>query len=232
MNKENNHSKKIQEHFNSQWTDYDASCDKVVPENRKLQEALVDAIPYEREANVKLLDLGVGTGLTTLNVLRKFPNFQIDGIDFSSEMLKQSRERLGKFNNYVNLIEADFTNSPFNTDYDCIFSAITLHNLENSEKSKLFKKIYGSLKEGGFFINADFISFEDNRMRRKTEEYYENFLKENLSGKELDHWILHFREDDIPATMNDQFKWLKEAGFSSMETILTHQNLAVYYAVK
>lgn len=226
------HLIKIQEHFNSKYTDYDASCNKVVPRNEELQKILVQSIHHEREAKLRMLDLGVGTGLTTWLVLNEFPNSHIDGIDFSSEMLRQASKRMGRFNDRVSLIEADFTKHEFDGKYDVIFSAVTIHNLLDDEKEKLFVKIYNHLNEGGCFINADFIKFRSDHLTKKTMEFYEEFLRKNLSGIELDHWIRHAKEEDIPTTLDEQFTWLKEAGFSHIECVWVYQNLAVYCAVK
>lgn len=230
MNK--NHLKKIQKHFNSNYTDYDVCCGKVVPRNEELQQTLVQTIPYERTAKLKMLDLGIGTGLTAWYVLNKFPNSRIDGIDFSSEMLKQAKKRMGIFNSRVNLIEADFTEHKLNGDYNVIFSAAAIHNLLNGEKKKLFNKIYDHLSKGGCFINADFIKFKSARLTRKTTDFYEKFLKENLAGKELKHWFRHFKKEDLPSTIDEQFAWLKEAGFSYAECCWIYQNIAVVYAIK
>lgn len=142
---------------------------------------------------MRILDLGIGTGLTTWYILKEFPNSYIDGIDFSSEMLKRASERMGKFNSRVKLIEADFTRHEFNGKYDVIFSAVIIHNLLDDEKKKLFFKIYNHLNEDGYFINADFIKFKSDYLTRKTMEFYEEFVSKNLAGKELEHWLKQYK---------------------------------------
>ncbi len=179
-----------------------------------------------------MLDLGVGTGLTTWHVLNEFPNSQIDGVDFSSEMLKQASKRMGKFNSRVRLIEADFTKHEFGSKYDVVFSAVTIHNLHDDEKKKLFTKIHNHLNDGGCFVNADFIKFKSNHLTNKAMKFYEEFLSKNLAGKELEHWLRHAKEEDTPAAVDEQFTWLKEAGFSHIEYVWIYQNLAIYRAVK
>lgn len=227
-----NHLKKIQNHFNSKYTDYNVCCNKVVPRNEELQQALVQAISYKKTAKLRMLDLGIGTGLTTWHVLNKFLDSHIDGIDFSSDMMNQAAKRMGKFNSKVNLIEADFTKYEFDNKYDVIFSAVTIHNLPNGEKKKLFKKIYRHLYKGGCFINADFIKFKSDYLTKKTMELYFKFLKENLAGRELKHWLKHVRKEDLPVTLDDQISWLKEMGFSFIECLWIYQNLAVVYVLK
>lgn len=147
-------------------------------------------------------------------------------------MLKQASKRVEKFNSRVNLIQADFTEQEFDGKYDVVSSAVTIHNLPKNEREGLFLKIYNHLREDGCFVNADFIRFKSPSLTKKTTKFYENFLKKNLAGKELEHWLRHAKKEDILVTIGEQFKWLREAGFSKMECPWVYQNLVVYYAKK
>lgn len=226
------HISRIQKHFNSEYTDYNICCNKVVPRNEELQKMLVLAIPFKKDDKLRMLDIGIGTGLTTENVLKSFPNARIEGIDFSSEMLKSTSKRLNKFNNSVKLVNADFTKCDFDGKYDVIFSAVSIHNIPDIEKNKLFCKIFKHLVDGGVFVNADFIKFKSSHLAANASGFYESYLKQNLAGKELKHWLRHATEEDLPATLDEQFAWLKGAGFSKTECIWTYQNVSVICAIK
>lgn len=226
------HISRIQKHFNSKYTDYDVCCNKVVPRNEELQKMLVLAIPFKKDDKLRMLDIGIGTGLTTGNVLNSFPNANIDGIDFSSEMLESTAKRLERFNNSVKLINVDFTKCDFDDKYDVIFSAVSIHNIPDAEKKKLFCKIFKHLVDGGIFINADFIKFASSHLTANASGFYESYLRQNLAGKELEHWLRHAKEEDLPATLDEQFAWLKEAGFSQAECMWAYQNVAVVCAIK
>jgi len=227
-----NHFPKIQDHFNSEYTDYDVCCNRVVPRNDELQKILVQSIPHERAADLKMLDLGIGTGLTAWHVLNEFPKSHVDGIDFSSEMLKQTHKRMGRFNSRVKLIEEDFTKYEFKDKYDVIFSAMTIHNVPDNEKKELFSKLYTILNKNGVLVVADFIKFKSSCLTNVIMDFYEDFLCKNLTGKELEHWLRHAKKEDLPSTLDEQFTWLREAGFSQMECTWMYQNLAVFYAMK
>lgn len=124
----NGQARKVKNHFDSDIVDYDACCSKVVPMNDEIHNIIVDTIPFDRKSKLKILDLGVGTGLGALKILNEFPNSHLTGIDFSSKMIFRARERLKIFDNRVKLIEADFNNIDFPEKYDVIVSAITIHN--------------------------------------------------------------------------------------------------------
>lgn len=229
---EQNQIEKIKAHFESDLADYDYCAARVVPANIEVQKQLVQTIPCDRQANLKMLDLGVGTGQTSLMVLEAFPNAAIDGIDISASMLKVAEKRLAKYSARIRLFEGDFCSLPFEEKYDVIFSAVAIHNVCNEEKQKLFKKIFDSLKPFGYFVNADFIAFKSSYLNKIAKDNYVNYLRKNISGNELKHWLHHATEEDQPATLDDQTQWLKETGFQYSAPAWIHENLAVYYAVK
>jgi len=58
---------------------------------RGMAERLVERI--EREPS-SILDLGCGTGYLTLLLHRRFPQAQIDAVDFAPAMIEQARARV------------------------------------------------------------------------------------------------------------------------------------------
>lgn len=222
----------VKKYFESALTDYDSCCSRVVPRNSQLQKVLAHSIPLASSGRPKMLDIGFGTGLTAMNVLGRFPGASILGIDFSSKMLAQAAKRMAAFEGRVRLLNQDVTKYEPNDGFDVVYSAIAIHNLSHKQKQELFAKICRCLNKGGCFVNADFISFGSAYMQASVNEFYEAFLKRNLSGKSLEHWLAHAKEQDMPATLKDQFSWLEQAGFSSVECVWLYRNLAVYVALK
>ena len=113
----NEQAKKIKKHFNSDLVDYDACSNRVVPKNDEIHNMIVDSIPHDKKSKIKVLDLGVGTGLGALKILNEFPKAHLTGIDFSSKMISKARGRLKIFGNRVKLIEADFNKIDFPEKY-------------------------------------------------------------------------------------------------------------------
>jgi tRNA (cmo5U34)-methyltransferase len=228
----NGQARKIKNHFNSDIVDYDACCNKVVPMNDEIHNVIVDSIPFDRNSKLKILDLGVGTGLGALKILNEFPNSQLTGIDFSLKMIFRARERLKIFGNRVKLIEADFNKIDFPGKYDVIVSAITIHNSNETNQRKLMSKILNHLNDNGCFLNGDFTKTKSEFLNKKLNEYYKEYLRNNLRGEELRVWLHHAFKEDKPVALENQFLWMKEAGFREIECIWRHQNLAVYYGLK
>ena len=54
--------KAIFDHFSKTVDDYDTVCCRVVMKNEELHKTLVDAIPFDTEKEIRIMDLGCGTG--------------------------------------------------------------------------------------------------------------------------------------------------------------------------
>ncbi len=78
---------------------------------------------YKKKDNIKVLDIGVGSGCILLSILKEKPNFYGTGIDISSKSINLSRinaKKLG-LNNKVKLIKTNVDNFCFGK-YDLIVS--------------------------------------------------------------------------------------------------------------
>ena len=96
--------------------------------------------------NAKILDLGCGTGLSSIEFLSK--NYEVIGIDISKEMLQKAKKY-----SFKKLICQDLE-KPLkvnNYEFDVIMLVGTMEFIRNP--LKLFKQIYDKLKnKGSFFI--------------------------------------------------------------------------------
>lgn len=229
---ENRQAEKMKNHFNSKEVDYDVCAENVVPRNEELHDVIVDTIHFDRNSRIKILDLGIGTGLGAWKILREFPNASLTGIDFSSKMLNRCRERLSVFKKRVTLIESDFNKIDFPEKYDVIVSAVAVHNSKPEQQAELIQKVYESLNNDGIFINGDFIKSSTEHINIKLRKFYEDYLREKLKGVELEKWLHHAFEEDKPTELEDQLNWMRKANFKKIECVWRYMNLAVYYGLK
>ena len=230
--KENVKENAIKTHFSRTVDDYDIVADKVVMKNDELHEIIVNAVPFERNQQLRILDLGSGTAFGMLLILRRFPYATIFGIDFSSKMIESARKNLVAYLEHVKLLEDDFTTAVFEKDFNIIMSPVTIHNISHKQKKLLFKKIYDSLSENGVFINGDFIEAEIAELNIQYQAIYRKFLESNLTGEELQVWLKHAFVDDKPMKLSEQFELLKDCGFKEISLLWQFNNEAVYIARK
>ena len=101
--------------------------------------ALVEVRP-----NLKVVDLGCGTGELTRQLAETLPNSSVTGIDNSPQMLDAARAALHSTSN-LRFQQGD--QSQLTGDWDLIFSNAALHWSENH--SELIPQLYKRLTPGG-----------------------------------------------------------------------------------
>lgn len=101
----------------------------------------------------KVLDIGFGTAVLTSKLYDN--SHQIDGIDFSNEMIQIAKSKMPE----ASLLEWDIRNgipqSLSRNQYDSIVSTYTLHHLNDTEKLSLIKNLLQMLREDGKIIIGD-----------------------------------------------------------------------------
>lgn len=193
---------------------------------------LTESINFDKEREIKVLDLGSGTGHGMKLVANEFPQATITGVDFSTKMISKAKNHLQGFEDRVKLIEADFNDYQFKNNYDRVISAVAIHNSTHEQKRALFNRIYVSLKPGGQFINADFYQHDQQQVNQQLQQIYRQFLENNLEGKELQVWLRHAFEEDKPMSLTKQASFLRKAGFEQFKLLWLFNNQAVYSVTK
>jgi tRNA (cmo5U34)-methyltransferase len=176
-------------------------------------------------ADVKLLDLGCGTGLELDEIFKVNPTVRVTGIDLAEKMLEKLKQKHIERKNQLTLIAADYFKYDLGKEiYDVALSVETLHHFTHEEKIKLYRKIRESLKPSGFYIEGDYMAptqkFEDFHFAEKKRLFAEQKL-----SRELYHC-------DTPCTVENQIKLLKQSGFISIQLIWERKNFAILKADK
>lgn len=179
----------------------------------------------------RILDLGAGTGLFSGMVLRQFPQARLTLMDVSEKMLEGARKRF-EHNENVRYIVGDYTTYHFSESYDAVISSLSIHHLPHPAKRRLFATVHRLLREGGVFVNADQVAGstpanDDYYMRR----WVDHIQKSGLSQEAIDA-AKERRKLDINATLNDQIKWLRQAGFADADCMFKYLDFAVFFGRK
>ena len=107
--------------------------------------------------NGKLLDVPVGTGVITMPFYSLITKADINCLDYSQEMLNQSKEKAEKLKlKNIKFQQGDVGNLPYEDNYfDVVLSMNGFHAF--ADKEKAFKETYRVLKEGGKFCGCFYI---------------------------------------------------------------------------
>ncbi len=193
---------------------YDRDIRLSIPGHVELHREIAKFAKTLKNIN-KLLDLGPGTGITTKAILLSHPKAECNVIDISKQMLKGAKERLKKYN--VKYTLGDYAKVQFPKDNDIISTVIGFHHQKtNTDKKRLFKKIYKALKPKGYFIFGDLVTYKNPKEAALNEAFHYKYLVDNHeSKKSLVEWTHHHKFLNCLAPLEAQLEWLKEIGFKT-----------------
>jgi tRNA (cmo5U34)-methyltransferase len=211
--------------------DYDRSRRQLVPGFDEFYGALLESVPIAEEREIKVLDLGAGTGLLSAMVAGKFPRSRVTLVDLSVEMLRVARRRLAGGPGRFEFRTMDYARKPLPRragGYDLVVSALSIHHLTHGDKKELFGKVRRSLAVGGYFVNADQIAGDTPEEETRFRDWWLGRVREaGISEKDLGAALLRMRADRN-ATLGDQLLWLREAGFGEVDCRYRDYRFAVY----
>lgn len=103
----------------------------------------------------RILDLGCGTGNLTFQLLRKYPNVELVGVDPSAAMRELFSGRFEGVTN-VSVSDGNGTSVPARDgEFDYLLTSLTLHHVTRGEKAGCARELARALKPGGTLLYAD-----------------------------------------------------------------------------
>ena len=154
----------------------------------------------------RTLDLGAGTGSTSLAVLRARPNAHLVLVDENPGMLAVAEDVLPAAN-VERVVVADLSDPLPEGPFDLVVSALAIHHLDGPAKQALFGDVHARLRAGGRFVMADVV-IPDNAGDATTP------LTDGY---------------DKPDRARDLLAWLHDAQFRA-ECVWAAHDLAVFVA--
>lgn len=132
---------------------YDEPRKRLVPDFDAFYGTVAQLVARQCSQNLKVLDLGAGTGILSDHIINVCPQAKLTLIDASEEMLAIAKQRLAGHdtNFFCSRLEDSLTVAGFGA----IVSALSIHHLEDNQKEQLFARVFASLEPGGIFVNAD-----------------------------------------------------------------------------
>lgn len=172
-----------------------------VPSYDELQDRLAEATAGIAAATI--LDLGCGTGVTGARVLARHPHANLTGIDASAEMLALARRTVPTGTFLQAHLEDPLPRGPF----DLVVSAFAIHHLPGEGKADLFRRVAAALSPGGRLVICDVV----------------------VADEPVSTPVPLEAGVDRPDTVDDQLRWLTEAGFAA-GTVFAEGDLAIFRA--
>ena len=220
----------VREQFEQRAFDYDGLIPRLIPRYHEQHDLILQLIPFETNANIKVLDLGAGTGILSALILEAFPQAKVLAFDMAENMLKICQTNLSAFQERLTLQQGNFAEDDFGNGYDLVISSLAIHHLDGARKKTLFKKLFQSMNSGGILLIRDIVTGGTPRLTEQYEQLWRQYMKD--SGEDDKIWFQKYLEEDIPSSMEEQTKWLAESGFADVGCHWRYLNFAIFGGVK
>jgi len=191
-----------------------------------------------------VVELGGGTGITTLAILSAHDRVHVQSIDNEPTMQDQAKRSLQEWvaNGRLTFCHNDALSALKalgDESINVIASAYTLHNFEAGYRKCIIEECFRVLKWGGRFINGDRYALDDvDQQTRNTQQEVADYFKVLTEVNRLDlleHWIIHlFSDESENHIMRESIalKQLGEAGFQQIQLDRRQAINALVTAVK
>lgn len=114
---------------------------------------ILEFLPFK--ADMKILDLGVGSGYLSFPIAKKYPDISIVGLDIVEKALKVNRAKAKEENiRNISFITYNGIDFPFvDNEFDMVISRYALHHFPDIQKS--ISEVSRVIKSGGFLFISD-----------------------------------------------------------------------------
>jgi tRNA (cmo5U34)-methyltransferase len=201
-----------------------------------VQEDVVTHLFARHKHPVKrFLDLGCGAGAMSELLLGAVSGSEGVIVDFSEPMLARAGVNLAGHAGRWQAVRGDLNDLAWRDAlpagrYDAVVSGLAIHHLPPERKPALFAEILALLEPGGMFVNMDYVTIDGPLRGLFDEQMLANAVRaeRESGGTRHEHEVDLEDDDDRPDTVEDQLRWLRDAGFEQVEVHFKWAEAAIY----
>jgi len=163
--------------------------DSFMDQNPLEQEYMLVAVKnsYVKNNNLKILEIGSGTGRFTKKLLKYFPKSKFFLVELDKECVEKLTEQFNLPN--VTIIQSSMEDFISKDKFDIICFATSFHHIHYKNKEFVLKKIRGLLSNDGLLVLSDnFIgdySSEDERIKVLID-YHDKWIYDCISENDAE----------------------------------------------
>lgn len=197
----------------------------ICPLSVEMSRLVAEAVSQQTNAK-HIVELGTGTGITTLGLLTANQNAHIVTIDNQASMHAKAKKNLQAWQQRLTFHCTDALSALQAMDsnsVDIVASAYTVHNFLQEYRLQVIQEIFRVLKPNGQFINGDRYALNDAKAHtRLIQQEISNYFKVLLELNKpelLEQWIVHlFADESLQHIMREEpaLQQLIAVGFESI----------------
>lgn len=184
---------------------YDPITRYALPPNEDwVRQALVERVSGQPQ---RILDLGCGTGSTTLALKQAFPSAEVVGLDLSPHMLVVAEQKAGDAGLAIAFRHglAEATDYP-DASFDVVTASLLFHETPPYIAQAILQEAFRLLKPGGQVLILDGCQTTLRQAPWLTDIFEEPYIKDYAAGS-LDAWMGMAGFDAI---RTDEFWWVHQ----------------------
>lgn len=149
------------------------------PETEELVKWILDDCQVERSRDLKLLDIGTGSGCIAIALAKHLPNVKVFALDVSEGALNMARKNAVSNGVDITFLHEDILSTELELDFDVIVSNPPY--VRELEKNEIQKNVKDFEPETALFVPNDdplvfykaIIDFAENHLSEKGKLYFE-----------------------------------------------------------
>ncbi|CAN5711101.1 hypothetical protein BH20ACT23_BH20ACT23_27450 [soil metagenome] len=217
-----------------------------VPSRDRQLATIATLLPFERDDDFGVVEVGSGEGLLSQTIAGLFPNARITALDGSKSMRAATTGRLASHGDRARVGSMDLAADDWLVHLDgadAVVSSLVIHHLDGPGKKRLFEAIGERTSARSALLIADllepanpqalelFAASWDESTRLQAEALGESELFDLFRRTE---WNIYRVPNpmDQPSRLADQLQWLREAGFAVVDCFWMEAGHAIYGGYK
>lgn len=216
-----------------------------VPYDRQQTEVFLRLLPFDRQRDLRILDVGCGSAPLLATLLNVFPAATGIGVDVSPPMLQLAQDRLAPFGERARAVHADFNGADWTRGiagpFDVIVSRYAIHHVPDPAKRAIDDACFRLLRRPGLFVNIEHVASASKYVESLFDRLFVDTLHDaarhqgdTASYAEIEDRF-HQRPDkaaNILAPVEAQLAWLRDAGFTDVDCYWKCFELAIFGGYK
>jgi len=181
--------------------------ENIIPMSYPPAQTLGDHLKLTKAKNeIRVLDLGAGSGIWGIALAQKSPRVQVTAVDWAGmiPMTKRITQEFGVGDRF-NYVEGDMLEANFGSGYDIATLGHILHSEGEDRSRRLLAKTFRALKSGGTIAIAEWLVNDDRTKPLPSLMFAVQMLVNTEKGDTF--------------SFNEIKNWLEDAGFKKVRKV-------------